>query len=211
MFGFEDEADFVNRGSGGKVVHLAQGQFHAFLFLFRSAFAPFVERNFPVAAEVDKVGMSSADDSGRHVVSACAGHFDVKFLFDVVFQCNVDAIGFGYHLFAFFYRFGCAVFQHFQLVFRFSDECAEGNGDRQPYHACARNAYAHGILQDVRTQVDVDVFGLAAQGFGCFCCTECYGYRFGTTNGWHHFSFHQSDDLLSFRLWDDAFHIFLLL
>ena len=54
------------------------------------------------------------------------------------------------------------------------------------------------------------MFGCTAQNLSSFCRAECHGNRLGTADGGDHFSFHQSDDLLSFGFADNALHLFVL-
>ena len=57
-----------------------------------------------------------------------------------------------------------AVAQHLQAETRLAADGAQGDGDGQSYHsACAWDAYAHGILQDISAQAQLNSLWQTAQ------------------------------------------------
>ena len=97
-----------------------------------------------------------------------------------------------------FHRFGVAVLQHLQLVFRLARQGTQRNGDGQAYHARPRYAYPHCVLQDVGAQPGFNLFGLRAQRLRGFCHAQCHGHRLCATYGRHYLSFYEVYDLFSF-------------
>ena len=92
--------------------------------------------------------MPSADDGSCFFFAGHAGYFNVELFFDVLFQTDLDGLCFN-HFFTGFNGFRRAVFQHFQLVFRFSDQCSQGNGNGESDHVRSGNTYTHGIFQNI--------------------------------------------------------------
>ena len=98
------------------------------------------------------------------------------------------------------YGLGSAILQHLQLIGGLAYQGTQRHSNGKPNHACAGNAYPHGILQNVGTQLEGNLLRSAAQYLGSLGNAQGNGNRLGTPNGWYNFGLHQSDNLLSFGI-----------
>ena len=96
--------------------------------------------------------------------------FDIEFIHITLLQFDVD-IRILDILFALLQTVGSKIFQHFQLIFRLSDERPQRYGDRQTDHTRARNADTHRILEHIRTQKNFNTFRALAQCSSSLGCT----------------------------------------
>ena len=90
--------------------------------------------------------------------------------------------------------------QHLQAVFAFAHQRTQRNGNRKSHHASAGNAHAHGVFQNVGTQIRLDVSRCATQRLGSLSHTQRHRHRFRTTDSRHHFTLHQLNNSLSLLL-----------
>ena len=112
--------------------------------------------------------LTSDDDARLMLVAVCEGHVDIELLGRIFCQCDLDAI-FGNECFATVYIFRGAVAQYFKALACIARQCAYGYGYGESHHACAGNAYAHSVLQNVGTQSGADVCG---GGVEFLCCAS---------------------------------------
>ena len=105
--------------------------------------------------------VASGYDGLSRTFPSLAGNLYVEFLLDALLQHDADAV-LGYVLLAGLQRLWGKVLQDLQLVLALPNQGSQGDGNGQAYHASARNAYSHGVLQDVGTQLGLYVFRTAA-------------------------------------------------
>ena len=142
------------------------------------------------------MGVAAGDDSRSLSIAGVADDFGIELFSDAFLHGNVYA-AFSNVLLALFQGLGGKVFQDFELIGTFADDGTQGDGNGQTNHACAWDAYPHGVLQDIATQQNFDSVGSTSQPLGSFRCTECHAHRFRTSYGWHHLFVHQCSDFLS--------------
>ena len=147
---------------------------------------------------VDKVRVLAGNDGAGFAPLRVGGdHIDIKFLVDVVGQCDCY-VSAGDILFAGLYTLGRHVAQHFQAVGRVADEHTECDGDGESHHIGAGNADAHGVFENVGAEANVHFVGRSGRKLlGRTSRGECHANRFGTTDGGHHLFAHEGDDFLS--------------
>ena len=148
--GFKNKSDLIQGSIQGKVIHFPQVQFHCICLFFATCIMLFLQEDVSIAFYIHKRGMPSGNYGNRPFAEGFATDFDIQFLFDILFQRYVYPLFFN-ETFPLFHCFRGTIFQYFQLVFRFSDQCSQRNRNGQTYHSCSRNAYAHRIFQDIGT------------------------------------------------------------
>lgn len=116
------------------------------------------------------MGMRTGDNCHSLVFTGMTDNFDIEFIHITLLQFDVD-IHILDILFALLKSVGSEVFQHFQLIFRLSDERTQRYGDRQTNHTRARNADTHRILEHIRTQKNFNTFRALAQCSSSLGCT----------------------------------------
>ena len=152
---------------------------------------------FVVEPQIDEI-VVAARDYGRGAMRAARDFgFDVEFFFDILFEIDRDPL-FGYIFFTLLDGLRVGIFQHFESVFRASDQGPEGHGDRQSDHPGPGNPDAHGVFEDVGAQAHDDPFGLSAQRFRGARRAQRHGDRFGAPDGGHHFAVDEVDDSATF-------------
>ena len=115
----------------------------------------------------------------------------------LLFESNVYPV-FGHITLGLFQILGSTIPQHLQPKTGLACNGPHGNCYRKSYHAsCAGNPDSHGILQDVGTQVQVNIFGQTTQLLRSLGHAERNRHRLGTTNSRHHFTMKQGQHLLS--------------
>ena len=62
--------------------------------------------------------------------------------------------------FSSFDRFGRDFFEDLETVFGFSNQTSKSDCNRQADHSGSRNAYTHGILNDIAAKTKIDFFRL---------------------------------------------------
>ena len=200
LLGLEDEADLVDVGGGGKLVHLLEGELDVVAMdALGGTCRHFVEHHVLVLAQIDEIGVSAFYDGLRLMTAAGAGDADVELVGVVLLEGNVDAVLGDERLTLLDSLLG-AVLQYLELQLGTADEGAEGNGDGQSDHACAGNADTHGVLQDIATEAQLDMLWQTAEDLACLCDAQGYGNRLGAPDGWHHLAVNEVNNRLLFFL-----------
>ena len=123
-----------------------------------------------------------------------AFNIDVEQLAVIGCQVDFDAT-FGYEALSLLYRLGGAVFKDFKLVGTFANEGAQGYCNGETGHAGAGNSDAHGVLEHIGAEFDVDFFGADAEGLCGVRCAKGDGYGLGAAHCRHDFFFNEVDNL----------------
>ena len=161
-----NEFDFGQRRSGGKVVHLAHIQRERCVLVLCGRSLRYtiggvaqVKRGLSVARYIYKVCMAMGYHHFSLVALVIIGmNLHIEFAGRVFLEPNLYAV-FGNIRLALLNSLGRAVAQDLQPIGRTSHDGAKGNGNGQSHHACARDAHAHSVLENIGTQFCLDARG----------------------------------------------------
>ena len=189
----KDETNIVERCRGGKVPHHPQGQLHIILIGTAAKTSPLVQEHLAAGFLIHKIGVATGNDRRSLVAVSLAGHLDIEFLRDVLFEFDVDMIALDIFL-SLFQNVRRQVAQHLQLIFALAAERTECNGNGQSDHARTGNAYPHRVFQHVGTQQHRDMRRTLAQVLRGSCGTEGHGHWLCTANGGDNLFFYERDN-----------------
>ncbi len=170
FLGLEDERNLIERSCCSKLVNHREIELDVVISLIAHSTATLVENHLTITLNIHKMGMRTGDNCRSLVFTGMTDDFDIEFIHITLLQFDVD-IRILDILFALLQTVGSEVFQHFQLIFRLSDERTQRYGDRQTDHTRARNADTHRILEHIRTQKNFNTFRALAQCSSSLGCT----------------------------------------
>ena len=194
--GLENEANFVEWGLHGEVIDQAKFEFNVALVAIAAAVRLLVEQHLGVARDVHKAGVRPADDGAGGMATSLAQDLNIQFVAFALLELDVDASLINV-LLALLDGLGTNVLDDLELVLALADDGAQGDGDGQADHACAGDAHAHGVLEDVGTQQGGDFLRFSAQCLGGAGYTQCHCHGLGTAHSGDNLALHQRDNLLS--------------
>ena len=168
--GLENERNLIERSCCCKLVNHREIELDVVISLITHSTATLIEHHLTITLNIHKMGMRTGDNCRSLVFTGMTDDFDIEFIHITLLQFDVD-IRILDILFALLKSVGSEVFQHFQLIFRLSDERTQRYGDRQTDHTRARNADTHRILEHIRTQKNFDTFRALAQCSSSLGCT----------------------------------------
>ena len=139
------------------------------------------------------MGVAAGNDRRGLVAVSLASDLDIEFLGDILFEIDVDMIALDIFL-SLLEDVRCQVAQHLQLVFAFSAERTERNGNGQSDHTRTGNTHSHRVFQHVGTQQHRDMRRTLAQVLRGSCGTEGHGHWLCTANGGDNLFFYERDN-----------------
>ena len=194
--GFQNKTNLFQRHLQSEIIDQAkvEGDLLLLVLLLISGSRILTVKHFAVSCDVAKMSVRMADHHPALVITPMADHLDIEFI-HLLLQGNRDALSL-HHGLALSQSLGAEIFQHLQTVGRATDQRAQGDSDGKAHHPRARNAYTHGILQDIRTQIDLYPLRLPTQHLRCFRRSQGHGDRFRAANRRDHLPVDQRNDLL---------------
>ena len=91
------------------------------------------------------------------MITSLTDNVNEEFVRVLIFKYDVNAV-LGNVLPALDHRLTRTIAENFKPQLRPTDECTQRNGDGQSDHACTGDAHPHGVLQDISTQPQFNVF-----------------------------------------------------
>ena len=154
----QDKPDFLDRHVHGKIIHQIKRELQSLLLIIFlcAILGQLVQQYRFILRQIDKARMLVGYNRGSPLLPVPACHLDIKFVY-ILLEPDMNLLV-GYHPLALFQSLRSKVAQYLQFIFRLADQASQRNGDRQAYHPRTGNPDSHGILQDIRTQINFNAF-----------------------------------------------------